>query len=209
MVDKDLVNPKNTAILVIDIQNDYCSEKGILAKAHNLDMRPVQAIIPKISAFLNVARKYKIPIIWTQAIEDPDYLKPNAAFKIRSGPKQLVIATPGTWGFDYYKIRPLAGDFKIVKKGYDSFVNPQLNAILRQKKTKNVIVCGVYTAVCVDTTVRSAYRLGYNVVVPRDLVAMPKQRWHLHEAALLNMDMIFAHVLSSEEIIKIWEKFHS
>ncbi len=200
----DLVNPKNTVVLVVDIQNDYCSERGALGKI-GLNMHPVQAIIPQIETFLNIARKYKLPVIWIRAIEDPRYLKKNMAFKIQSAPDPINIATPGTWGFEYYKIHPLRGEPQVIKKGYDAFSSSKLRMLLRLRRIKNVIILGVYTAVCVDTTVRSAHRIGYHVVVPKDLVSMPKERLNLHEAALINMDIIFAHLMTSKEISAIWK----
>ena len=205
MLNKDLVNPKNTVILVIDIQNDYCSEKGKIAKFRKFDMRPVQKIVPKILKFVDFARNKGLPIIWTRMIEDPRYLPPNYSYKIKHTPIPISACTPGTFGFDYYKIKPVRGDFQIVKRAYDAFDKPKLQKVLKSKKIKNLIIVGAYTSVCVDTSVRSGFRLGYNIIVPEDLVAMPKQRWHLHKAALENMGTIFAFVVDSKEIVNVWK----
>jgi ureidoacrylate peracid hydrolase len=201
--DKKLINPKKTAVLVIDIQNDYCSEKGKIAKLRKFDMTPILKIIPKISKFLDVARAVKMPIIWTRMIEDPKYMKKNAAQRILSSPKPLILCTPGTSGFDYYKIRPKKGDKEVIKRHYDSFSNPKLQKTLQKMKIKNLIILGVYTSVCVDSTIRSAHRLDYNVILPKDMVAMPVERWHLHKAALENLEMIFAYTTTSDELMNV------
>ena len=106
MLNKDLVNPKNTAILVIDIQNDYCSEKGKIAKFRKRDVRPIQRIVPKLIKFIEIARKANTPIIFTRMIEDPKHMNENAKIKFRTAKVPLALCSPKTWGFEYYKIKP-------------------------------------------------------------------------------------------------------
>ncbi|HLD85140.1 MAG TPA: cysteine hydrolase [archaeon] len=205
MIDKKIIDPKSTAILVIDVQNDYCSEKGIIAMKKKFDMMPIQKTIPKIEKFLEKAREKKVFIIWTRMIENPKYMAPNAAYKILSDPNLEVLCTPGTYGFQYHKIMPKKGETEVIKKSYDAFVKTNLNSILKKRKIKNVIVLGFYTSVCVDSTARTAFGLGYNVVIASDLVSMPKQRYDLHKASIKNMEIIFAHVMKSYDIIRGWK----
>ena len=76
-------------------------------------------------------------------------------------------------------------------------------------KIKNLVLTGVETSVCVDTTLRAAFTKGYNVIVPVDLVAMEKERWYQHEATLAIWDAVFAHLTSFAEItgaFKSWRE---
>ena len=206
MILQKLINPRNTAILVIDIQNDYCSENGKIAKIRKFDVKSVQKIIPNLINFIETARKFKLPIIFTRMIEDPKYMKENAKIKIRSSKLPLTLCSPKTWGFEYYKIKPQKKDVEIIKKTYDAFSNSKLENILKKMKIKNLIITGVYTAVCVDTTLRTGFTKGYNIIVPEDLVSMAKEGIYQHDAAIDVWKIIFAHVVKSDEIIETWKK---
>ena len=133
---KNLIDPKKTAILVIDVQNDYCSEKGKIAKIKKLDVRPVQRIVPKLIEFVNIARNYNLPIIFIRMIEDPKYMKENAKIKIQSFKVPVALCSPKTWGFEYFNIRPQKGDIEITKKSYDAFSNPKLLNFLKKRKSR-------------------------------------------------------------------------
>jgi len=202
MIAKELINPQKTALLVIDIQVDYCSDTGEIANQLNLDLSPVQKILSRLTEFVNKARETGLPIVFTQMIEDPKYMAKNA--QLKKGTR--AVCSPDTEGFKYYKIKPEKTDYQIVKKTYDAFSNPELEKILKKHEIENVLIVGAYTAVCVDTTIRSAFTRGYNIVVPQDLVGMPLERKYQHDAAIDVWKIIFAHVVNSEEIMALWEK---
>jgi ureidoacrylate peracid hydrolase len=205
MIDKKLINPNNTALLVIDIQNDYCAKEGKIAKVRKLDVSPVQGMVKSLIKFIKIARSKKITIIFTRMIEDNNYMRENAKIKFKASSKPLDICIPDSVGFKYFKVRPEKKDFEITKKSYDAFSNPELSKILKKAGTKNLILTGAYTAVCVDSTLRAAYTKGYNIIVPKDLVSMPKERLNMHSAALEVWNLKFAHLANSEEIIKAWK----
>ncbi len=204
-----LINPANTAVLVIDIQNDYCSERGKLATMGKLNVQPIQRMIPKLTEFVDTARRFNLPIIFTQMIEDPKYMNENAILKIKSAKKPFVLCSPKTIGFDFYKMKPKKGDTKIIKKSYDAFSNLKLETTLKRRRIKNLIITGVNTAVCVDATLRTGFTKGYNIIIPEDLVSMPKERMYQHNAAIDIWKTIFAHIEKSDEIIKVWEEEYS
>jgi ureidoacrylate peracid hydrolase len=206
MINLKLVNPKHTAILVIDIQNDYCSKNGKIATVRKIDVSPVQDIVSPLVNLIKVARSKNVPIIFTRMIEDHRYMKENAKIKFQASLKPLDLCSPDSKGFEYYKVRPEKNDFEIIKKSYDAFSNPELSKILKKIKVKNLIITGAYTAVCVDATLRAAYTKGYNIIVPQDLVSMPKERLYMHNAALDVWNLIFAHIVNSKEIVSVWNK---
>lgn len=198
---KQLVDTTKTALIVIDIQNDYCAPDGKIAKDVGLDVSQLQQTVSKLITFVDKAREVGLPIIFTQMIEDPKYMAPNAKFKSNG----RDLCSPNTKGFEYYKIKPQPNDSQLIKKTYDAFSNPELNEILKRHDIENLIIVGAYTAVCVDTTLRTGYTKGYNIVIPEDLVGMPEERMYQHKASLDVWRLIFAHVVDSEEIISLWE----
>lgn len=197
---KQLVDPTKTALIVIDIQNDYCAPDGIIAKEVGLDVSRLQNTVDNLIIFVDKARKVGLPIIFTQMIEDHKYMAPNA--QLKSNGRELC--SPDTKGFGYYKIEPHENDYQLIKKTYDAFSNNELDKILKSHGIENLIIVGAYTAVCVDTTLRTGFTKGYNIVIPRDLVGMPEERMYQHKAALDVWRLIFAHVVDSEEILKLW-----
>jgi len=200
MIPHSLVDPAHTALLVIDIQNDYCSSSGKIAQQLDLDLSTLQNTIPNIIEFVKNARAKGLPIIFTQMIEDPEHMAENAQLK-NDG---KAFCSPNTEGFDYYKIKPHQNDHQLIKKSYDAFSNPELENILKKKNIKNTIVIGAYTAVCVDATIRSGFTRGYHIVVPEDLVGMPEERMYQHDAALDVWKIIFAHVVNSNSVLSAW-----
>ncbi len=204
MLNLKLIDPKNTILLVIDIQNDYCSKNGKVSLIRKRDVTPVQNIIIPLKKFIKETENENIPVIFTRMIEDHHFMKENARIKFQSSLKPLDICIPNTKGFDYFKIKPNKNNFEIIKKSYDTFSNPELEKILKKLKIKNIILTGAYTSVCVDSTLRTAYTKGYNVIVPKDLVSMPKEKLYQHNATIDIWNSLFAHVVNSKEIISLW-----
>lgn len=194
-MERDLINPKSTALIVIDIQNDYCSPTGKVSK-RGFAVDHFSKLVDNIIKFTDKARSIGVPIIFTRMIEDPKYMAKNAKLLIKD-----ALCSPNTTGFNYYKIKPKKGDLQIIKKSFDAFSNPRLEQFLKKKRIKNLILIGVYSAVCVDTTIRSGFTRGYNIIVPRDLISTRRKE----EIAAINVwRENFAHLTNSNEILTIW-----
>ena len=72
-----ILNPKHTALLVIDIQKGYCDPNEVLPRLLKTGTDELQAMIPRLNEFIKVARGYNIPIVWTRMTEDPEYVPEN------------------------------------------------------------------------------------------------------------------------------------
>ncbi len=200
----NLINKNNTAVLVIDIQNAYCSSKGKISKL-GFDVSHFEKMVSKIDSFVKKLRDSGFTIVFTRMIEDPKYMAENAKIKIREN-KSPVISSPNTFGFSYFKISPKREDVEIIKKSYDAFSNQKLSKILKYKHIKNLIIIGAYTPVCVDTTVRSAFTKGYNVFIPQDLVSTVKESMYQQKAVFDVWRSIFAHVTDSKSLLAYVKK---
>jgi len=192
------LNVKGTALIVVDIQNDFCHKDGTFAK-QGLDVTPLQKIVPEIISFIDKVRKRGIPIIFSKQIEANDISPENLNRQFKSG-KLKTVCAPNSWGADFYLVQPKTKDIVLEKNTYDLFSNPQLQEILNKNKVKMLIVVGVNTDICIDTTVRRAFTEGYFIIVPYDLVATVNVKVHKHFLKIFNR--FFGEVMSSQDLIK-------
>jgi len=131
----------------------------------------------------------------------------NAKLKATMTKGVVAVSSPGTFDFEYAGIKPNDTDKEITKKSYDVFSNPELEKILSEEGVKNIIITGVNGDVCVDTTIRSAYTKGYNVIVPSDLISTIKEKTYRQESAMELWEQFFAYVLDSKTIINTFNKY--
>lgn len=133
-----------TALLIIDVQNIMLTHEG---GVYNSDQ-----VVANIANLLNQARDKSVPVIYIQHTED------EGSFKEGNPDREI-----------YSKIEPIAGEAVIPKSSWDSFLNTTLEAELKNQKIEKLVIVGMQTEFCVDTTVRRAYSLGYkNNVIARD-----------------------------------------
>jgi ureidoacrylate peracid hydrolase len=115
----------------------------------------------------------------------------------------LNTCREGTWGAEFYEgILPLPTERVVIKHRYSAFINTDLNTVLKARNIQSVLVCGVATNVCVETTARDAYIYDYYVTVIDDCSAAYETKLHL--GTLENMRRHFGLVASSNEIIDTW-----
>jgi ureidoacrylate peracid hydrolase len=108
----------------------------------------------------------------------------------------------GSWGAAFYGIDARAGEEIVVKHRYSGFHNTNLDLVLRSRGIQTVILTGVATNVCVESTARDVYMHDYYLVFSRDCTATMSEA--AHEATLSNMDQFFGQVASLEEIMRAW-----
>ena len=162
-------NPKFYAILVMDILNDFCSNKGLLKKK-GMNISRIQKIVPKIIRFVEDARKIGFKIIFIKSTYDKKYLKPNVYKRYKKlGLEKLCQER--SWGSDFYRIKPEKEDKVFVKHTMDPFTNPKLEKWLKKNKIKNLVLTGWATDACVDSAARTGFYKGFNIVAIKDCLA--------------------------------------
>ncbi len=168
-----IVNP---VIFVIDVQNDLCSKEGIASKA-GYDTSNIRKIIPNISKFIGGSRKEGVPIVFIISHYDKEYLTYNIMeFYFLKGFDNFCNSKSN--GSDFYKIKPKSGDKIIIKHRYDAFINPDLDVFLKKNNIKTIILTGCQTDVCVDSTARSAFMKGYNIILIKGCLASLNESNH-------------------------------
>jgi ureidoacrylate peracid hydrolase len=211
MLFEEKVDPRHTAVLVVDMQNDFCSRGGAYDLANeDLDFSLVDAMIPRLAKLLDEARSHGVTVIYIQAIynaDDDRYMSPawlEHATRRRHGMYTTIpVCKEGDWGAEIIsQIEPQPGEMVMTKHRYSAFIDTPLIAYLRNLEIKTVIVTGVGTNGCVESTARDAFMFDHYVVVPEDCAAT---YWKdLHEASLKGLGLLFGEVRPSQDIIDAW-----
>jgi ureidoacrylate peracid hydrolase len=201
---KQKVNPEHAAVLVIDIQNDFCHEDGYLRKL-GLDISATQSMVPRLVRFIDEARKANVKIIFVQGIYNNRYLSGPFVEKDRKHGLNNERCLEGSWGADFYKVTPLATEPVIRKHRYSAFVRTELDQILREAGIKTLILTGVTTNVCVESTARDGFMRDYYIVFLSDCTATFSQE--VHETTLGNITRHFGTVATSSETVGVWHGY--
>lgn len=203
------VDPKKTVLMVVDMQNDFVSEQGVLAKAGE-DVTPMQQILPPMLELIERARAMQIPIIylknihsrWDESVSWGDVIKVHGA----EGKEAYSATLEGTWGVEFYTgIAPRPEERVIFKPRYSGFVATDLDLTLRSLQVESIILAGVATNLCVDSTARDGFMIGYNIIVLEDCTASTHP--DLHHSSLKNIRLYFGTVASSRQLFSAWEFF--
>jgi ureidoacrylate peracid hydrolase len=192
------ITPAHTALLVIDMQKDYFSEGGII-DLMGFDFSGVGRIVDPLSRFVERARPLLRLTVFTQQTMFP-YMRSAAVVEHyrRAGMERPFDPTRE----DFFGVLPAEGDIVLKKPKYSAFVSTALDGSLRANEIETLIVTGVATNVCVESTARHAFMLDYHVVVPRDLTAGVSEEFK--EWSLRNIGLFFGEVVDSEDLVRAW-----
>ena len=143
-----------------------------------------------------------MPVIWIMANYDPKHLAAPALAKRVEASRDAICCEGDTWGWDFFGVEAAEGEPVVEKHSYNGFNDTNLDDILKSHGVETLVITGVATNVCVESTLREGYFRGYYVVVPEDCVASGNQA--LHEGALNNFRLYFGDVVASEDIQNLW-----
>jgi len=208
------VNPKHTALVVVDMQNDYCASGGVFDKT-GLNVRLMQGMAPVLSRFIEEARAAGLLIIFirTVHISGHTYYASDVWLEHwnRTGKAahlKYPLCEEDSWGADFHEgIKPLPGDFVVRKHRYSAFIDTDLELILRSKGIRTTIIGGVATDVCVEMTAKDGFMKDYYIVVVRDGTAAISEE--LHNNALRSIASHYGEVVDSGDILSCWGRLQS
>ncbi len=164
------------ALIIIDMQRDFV-EPGGFGSALGNDVTPLMNIVPTLQKLLAVARNLKMPIIHTREAHLPDLSDCPPAKRLRGksglrigdeGPmgRLLIDGEPGNEIVE--PLAPRAGEYDLAKPGKGAFYRTPLQDILKALKVTHLLITGVTTEVCVQTTMREANDRGYECLLVED-----------------------------------------
>ena len=151
------VDPTRTALVVVDMQNDFVHQGGSLL------VPDAEATIPAINRLLQFARAHGMRVVYSQDTHregDPEW---------RIWPEH---AREGSWGWEIIdELTPAQGDVVLRKLRYDAFYGTPLDHLLQLWGTDTLVICGTLANICVHYTAASAAVRWYDVVIPRDAIS--------------------------------------
>jgi ureidoacrylate peracid hydrolase len=203
-----------TAVIVVDMQNAFASPGGMLDLA-GIDVRPASEAVANARMVCEAARSAGVPVIYLTIGYPPDQStaggpdSPNphkelALRLMRERPElRGTLLTFGTWDFQIVdELAPEAGDLVLVKSRYSGFHGTDLDSVLRSRGIRNLLVAGIASNVCVESTIRDAYFNEYWPVLIAD-ATMPAGPAEIQRATLYNVSTFFGWVTSSEDVATV------
>ncbi|MFJ4184964.1 cysteine hydrolase family protein [Kitasatospora sp. NPDC089509] len=156
-----------TALVVVDLQNDFCAGPVAAARFPG-DPARLTGTAARCAQAVATARAHGIEVLFVRFLGDLTHQ--GAAWRRRDAelgksPKCLE----GTWGADYHAVRPLPGEAEFTKRAcFDAFLDPEFEPHLRRRGIEHLVLVGLFTDVCVDSTARTAFQRGFHLTVLRD-----------------------------------------
>ena len=188
------INRKTSALLIIDMQNAFLEPGTLLEAPSGRD------IIARLAKLIEVCRELGVPVIWVRL----DSNAPYGGLLLDKYPslREQRVLFKGTHSFEFFPDLPAPreNEYHIVKHKYDAFHGTDLNTLLRNIGADTLIITGVTTNCCCESTARSAFEHDYKVAFTSDGTAAFEAR--LHEATLDTVRELFGRVLSIAEVIR-------
>jgi ureidoacrylate peracid hydrolase len=197
------VDPARTALLVIDVQNDYIHPDGYIARIGG-DISSCVAMVPRLLRLVDAARSAGISIVHTRNWHRPATDSPAWLDRLARGGRTQHdrAARAETWGAEFYQIVPLPGEEIVSKFRYDAFLGTNLEYLLRARGIRTVICIGTATNICVESTARAALMRDFHLVMVEDCCASPDE--DLHRATLKTLKHSFGEVTTADQLEAIW-----
>lgn len=193
------VSPATSALVVIDMQNDFCHEGPAASKG--FDAGHVQSIVPNLQQLITRAREVGTPVVFARVSLTDETVAEN--FLERSNGRPYPCKE-GTWGAEWYGVSPEPGEVVISKPRFSMFIGTDFRRILQEMGVQSLILTGTRTNVCVECTARDGYQNDFYIVVLSDCTAASDQDTHID--ALNRLEKGFGVVATSDEVIEIWEQ---
>jgi ureidoacrylate peracid hydrolase len=187
------LNPSKSALLVIDMQKFFLDPESPTFTCGGL------AIIDNLKSLIDAYRRKGLPVIFTCHVHDPKGIDAGImkwwwkGMCIENSPESKVID----------EIAPREGEKIIYKHRYSAFYNTDLETYLRGLKVEDLVVTGIMTNMCCESTARDAYYRDYRVFFLADATGSINEEMHI--ASLLNLALGFAYVTHTQEILNFLE----
>lgn len=204
------LNPAQTAVIVVDMQNAYSTPGGYVDLA-GFDISGARGTIANIRRTLDAARAAQVQVVYFQNGWDPDYVeaggpgspnwyKSNALKTMRARPElQGTLLAKGTWDYAIVEeLQPKPGDILIPKTRYSGFFNTNVDSVLRARGIRTLVFVGIATNVCVESSLRDAFHLEYFGVMLEDATHHLGPDF-IQKATVYNVEKFFGWVATVDD----------
>lgn len=196
------IDRKETALLVIDMQNDFCSPSGLYDKLGK-DIEPYRKIIPNVKRLIETCKKKSITVFYTRATREPSGVDSlHTRHKILPESRRFTaekdLCVEGTWGSEIIpELKPTPEDYIIRKRRDSAFQDTPLRLLLTSLDKNILVFSGLDLHVCVESTVRDGFNQDFDIIVISDCTASIKENFYT--SSLAEIAMAFGLVLTSKE----------
>jgi nicotinamidase-related amidase len=222
------LSPENAALLLIDFQNDFCAAEGATART-GASMQMIYGAVRGTRKLLRSARERGIFVVHVRAEYGKSWRSPSSPYRFpvegRREPAvwtasaaeastnrwfeedETEVCRTGTWGAEFVDgLRPEPGEAVITKHRFGAFAGTGLDRLLRARGLSNLVVAGVTTNCCVETTAREAVMREFGLIVAEDCVGVKDHLADLHRATLEALGTYFGLVRPASDIIAEWAR---
>jgi len=207
---QEQVAPAHTALVMVDLQNDFVHPDGWVAKQQVpgfLGDTGIAEVVERSRELLAAARRADVLRVFVRMLGDDRYLSGpwKALYARNHGHVRPPCVHEGTWGADWLDgLGPGGGDREMVvdKHRYSAFIGTRLDLVLRSHGVRTIVVCGVATSGCVESTIRDGFMCDYYTVIAGD--ACGDYETARHEATLSKMGLSFGTVVAADAIVNRW-----
>lgn len=195
------VSPETAALVVIDMQNDFCDPAGLQAR-QGKDVSPVHAIVPRLTALVDHARRVGVPVVAVRTTHDPS--TDTAEWLGRhDDPDRAQSCQKDSWGAEFYTAEPVSGEVVVEKHRYNAFTGTTLERELDALGRRSLLFCGVTTNTCVETSLRDAVCRDFLATLVEDCCASYTR--DAHDRAIASVRNGFGLVTDSTTVIGQWQ----
>jgi ureidoacrylate peracid hydrolase len=214
------IEPATTAVIVVDMQNDFGAEGGMFSRA-GIPIADIATVVEPIARVLAAARRAGMRVVYLTMQFEPDLSNagapdsPNFLKHKALGVGEPVAAPDGrdsrtliegTWGTEILsELTPEASDIVVAKHRYSGFFETELDTTLRQHGIDSLVFTGCTTSVCVDSTLRDAFYRDYRCLLLSDCTSEPIGSGLArsnHEASLVVIETLFGWVSDSGALLR-------
>jgi len=205
------IDVQRTAVIIVDMQNAFCSKGGMVDVLGRLNEAKVGNVIESSKKVIDVARSAGIKIVYLRHAyrpdlsnaggpESPNYWKERAVAVMHEQPElRGKFLTIGTWDWEIIdQLKPHPEDIAVDKNRFSGFQNTELNTILRTYNIKYLVFLGIATNVCVESTLRDAFFNEYFPILVSDGCGNVGPDF-TQEATIWNAAQIFGWVITSAD----------
>lgn len=194
------MNKSKTALLIIDMQNAFIRSEGSLAKL-GINIGRTSHVIEPIIKLKTAAKEANMPVIYLKMALRQDYMDAGILQEVFPPLKDLGHCVIDTWDSEIVdELKPGSDDIVINKHTFSGFYNTNFESILRNMNIDTLIVTGIATNICVESTVRDGFVRNFKMIIPREATASYDEA--MERGSFVNFEFGFAKIAPMDDVIR-------